>query len=155
MIPQWLQASCAKRLVIYGIGLVFLCDGKPTAFGQRTDEGVDARRSAHRVASGLGNDGFLTRDKVESDLLNPGERSLISCQLVRDNVYWFIVGTEPPLPLELAVFDEQGKRVAVTQQQDRGVSAVGMTAPWSGRFFVEIALHGERATTYTLLICYK
>ncbi|MFQ3578061.1 MAG: hypothetical protein SNJ52_03510 [Verrucomicrobiia bacterium] len=144
-----------RSIVLCLCCLAWLSQGSPSAMGQPTDDGVAARRSAHRVASGLGNDGFFTRDKVESDLLKPGERSLIPCQLLRGNIYWFVVGTEPPVPLELAVFDELGNRVTLTQQQEGGVTAIGMTPPWSGRFFLRIALDGERATTYTLLICYK
>jgi hypothetical protein len=121
-----------------------------------TDAEVTARQVALELAGAFSNAGFKIRDGHWSTEIRLEEPKLIEVNLYAGNQYWFSVGaTDGARKLEVAVFDENGKRVESEQYADGSRAAAGFEPTASGPYFVRVSeIEGEPAT-FCLLYSYQ
>ena len=80
--------------------------------GAQTDREVQAHKTVLDLAGAFSNDGFKMRDGHWTGSLKPNENALVAVNLYAGNQYWFSVGAvEPAKKIDVAVYDETGRRV--------------------------------------------
>src|SRR5437868_7848640 len=121
-----------------------------------TDREVQAHKVVLDLAGAFSNDGFKMRDGHWTGSLKPNENALVAVNLYAGNQYWFSVGAvEPARKIEVAVYDETGRRVQTELYNDGDKAAAGFTAASSGQYYVSVNLLEGTESTYCLVYSYK
>ncbi len=124
------------------------------------EQAVAARSSAFDLAGAFSaNDGYKLRDGFYATPLKPGEAKIFKVNLYAGNSYWFCVAAVPAAgAMEVVLSDENGKPLPIQQYHDGSRAAAGITAAYSGSYYVKITLTGEKSSevsTVCLLYAYK
>src|SRR2546421_1951914 len=106
-----------------------------------TDREVQAHKTVLDLAGAFSNEGFKMRDGHWTGALQPKENSLVAVNLYAGNQYWFSVSAvEPAKKIDVAVYDESGKRVQTETYNDGDKAAAGFTPANSGQFYISVKL---------------
>ena len=124
------------------------------------DQAVIARSAAYELAGAFSaNDGYKLRDGFFSTELKGRESKVFTVNLYFGNAYWFCVATAPALKkVEITLYDEAGKALPIQPYSDGRRAAAGLTATYSGTYYVKIAAaEGDtsESSTVCLLYAYK
>ncbi len=134
---------------------VFLCAAGVGVRGE-TDKEVQAHKIVLDLAGAFSNDGFKMRDGHWSGPLKPHQNALIAVNLYAGNQYWFSVGaTEPAKKIDVAIYDETGRRVQTENYNDAEKAAAGFSPTSSGQYYVLITLLDGGESTFCLVYSYK
>ena len=121
-----------------------------------TDREVQAHKTVLDLAGAFSNDGFKMRDGHWTGSLKPNENALVAVNLYAGNQYWFSVGAvDPAKKIDVAVYDETGKRVQTENYNDGEKAAAGFTPTSSGQYYVSVNLLEGGESTYCLVYSYK
>lgn len=121
-----------------------------------TDREVQAHKVVLDLAGAFSNDGFKMRDGHWTGLLKPNENALVAVNLYAGNQYWFSVGAvEPAKKIEVAVYDETGRRVTTETYSEGERAAAGFTPTSSGQYYVSVSLLEGTESTYCFVYSYK
>lgn len=122
-----------------------------------TDGETEARIVALDIAGAFSNDGYKIRDGVFTGSFEPKAKArLVMVSLYAGNQYFFSLGVDKAdVKMELAVYDESGKKVSGDVFQDGSKTAVGFNPTISGSYFVSLRLAEGGPTSYCLLYSYK
>ena len=141
-----------KALTIFCLALLGLI-GRVWA---DTDREVQAHKIVLDLAGAFSNEGFKMRDGHWTGALKQKENALVAVNLYAGNQYWFSVGAvEPAKKIDVAVYDETGKRVTTESYNDGGKAAAGFTPSSSGQYYVSVSLLEGDESTYCLVYSYK
>ena len=144
MSRRYLTICC---LIVSGAGL---------AFSAETDREVQAHKVVLDLAGAFSNEGFKMRDGHWTGSVKSNESALVAVNLYAGNQYWFSVGAvEPAKKIEVAVYDETGKRVQTEGYNDGDKAAAGFTPTSSGQYYVSVNLLEGAESTYCLVYSYK
>jgi hypothetical protein len=137
-----------KKIVYLFLGL--LVATIPSQAGERlfalSDNVAVAKENGRRLAQAITHDGFRVRESDWVVSLKPQEPHLLRVTLFAGNQYWFIAAASPPaLVLQITLYDSTGKPIKGDRlKEEPAVSgartAVGLTAPHSGNYFVKLEL---------------
>src|SRR5206468_2691377 len=117
-----------------------------------TDREVQAHKAVLDLAGAFANDGFKMRDGHWTGALKSNENALVAVNLYAGNQYWFSVGAvNPAKKIDIAVYDETGKRVTTELYNDGDKAAAGFTAASSGQYYVSVNLLEGTESTYCLV----
>lgn len=121
-----------------------------------TDKEVQAHKAVLDLAGAFSNDGFKMRDGHWTGSLKQNENALVAVNLYAGNQYWFSVGaTEPAKKIDVAVYDEAGRKV-VTEGYNQGErAAAGFSPTNSGQYYVSISLLEGGESSFCLIYSYK
>ena len=124
------------------------------------DQTVAARSAAFDLAGAFSaNDGYKLRDGYFTTNLKKGESKVFTVNLYAGNSYWFCVATAPKVKkLDVTIYDETGKALPIQPFADETRAAAGLTAAYSGSYFVKISVidgSDSEASTACLLYAYK
>jgi len=121
-----------------------------------TNDEVEARQQALKLAGGFGNDGFKLRDGNWAGTLTPGKPLLLQGNLYAGNQYWFTVGAaHGGKKLAVSVYDETGKPLETSPYQDDSVAAAGFAPLASGPYYVKVEVLDDAPTAFCLIYSYK
>src|SRR5437868_12376318 len=121
-----------------------------------TDREVQAHKAVLDLAGAFSNEGFKMRDGHWTGALKPNENALVAVNLYAGNQYWFSVGAvDPAKKIDVAVYDETGRRVQTELYNDGDKAAAGFTAASSGQYYVSVNLLEGTESTYCLVYSYK
>jgi hypothetical protein len=121
-----------------------------------TDREVQAHKAVLDLAGAFANDGFKMRDGHWTGLVKPKENALIAVNLYAGNQYWFSVGAiEPAKKIEVAVYDETGRRITTETFNDGDRAAAGFTPTSSGQYYVSVGLLEGDESNFCLVYSYK
>lgn len=127
-----------------------------TTLHAASDGEVAARRTALDVAGAFTNDGFKLRDGYWAGSFEPGKPKILQVNLYAGNQYYFTLGTTPAAKkVNVSVYDEMGKPVAIDDYQDTSVASVAFSPDNSGIFFVKVEVVDGAAADYCLVYSYK
>jgi hypothetical protein len=139
--------------------LTILCAVAVSAAGglrAETDREVQAHKAVLDLAGAFANDGFKMRDGHWTGLVKPKENALIAVNLYAGNQYWFSVGAiEPAKKIEVAVYDETGRRITTETFADENRAAAGFTPTSSGQYYVSVGLLEGDESNFCLIYSYK
>jgi len=145
-----------------GIAIILLCvvsspaqepEATPTP-GQEPLPGLRAR--VYDIAGVLGNDGFKARDGAWVGQLEGGKAQRLSVNLFAGNQYWFFAATSEPKDVPMLVLrDSAGRTAATIRHVADGVAALGVTAPATGTYTIEIKDSSPRTQDFSLLYFFK
>jgi hypothetical protein len=136
--------------------LCLLVSAAGPCFSAETDHEVQAHKTVLDLAGAFSNEGFKMRDGHWTGALKQKESALVAVNLYAGNQYWFSVGAvEPAKKIEVAVYDEAGKRVQAETYNDGDKAAAGFTAASSGQYYVSVNLLEGGESTYCLVYSYK
>jgi hypothetical protein len=122
----------------------------------QTDREVQAHKIVLDLAGAFSNEGFKMRDGHWTGALKQKENALVAVNLYAGNQYWFSVGAvEPAKKIEVAVYDETGKRVTTEDYSDGEKAAAGFSPTSSGQYYVSVGLLEGNESTYCLVYSYK
>jgi uncharacterized protein with FMN-binding domain len=125
-------------------------------FAAETDREVQAHNAVLDLAGAFSNEGFKMRDGHWTGSVKPNESALVAVNLYAGNQYWFSVGAvEPAKKVDVAVYDETGKRVPAETYNDGDKAAAGFTATSSGQYYVAVNVLEGGESTYCLVYSYK
>lgn len=143
------------RLPLLAAALVALPGALPAQ--EPTDGETQARIVALDVAGAFSNDGYKIRDGVfTGSITNKDKARLVMVTLYAGNQYFFSVGVDKEgAKMELAVYDESGKKVSGDVFQDGSKTAVGFNPTVSGPYYVSLRLAEGGPASYCLLYSYK
>ena len=124
------------------------------------DQVVAARSAAFDLAGAFSaNDGYKLRDGYFATQLKGRESKIFTVNLYFGNAYWFCVATAPAMnKVEVTLYDEAGKALPIHPYSDGKRAAAGLTAPYSGTYYVKIAAaegSTSESSTVCLLYAYK
>ncbi|MEO7932450.1 MAG: hypothetical protein ABIT76_04750 [Chthoniobacterales bacterium] len=123
------------------------------------DQTVAARSAAFDLAGAFSaNDGYKLRDGFFSAKLKKGESKVFTVNLYAGNSYWFCTATAPAVKkMEVTLYDETGKVLPIQPFVDGARAAAGITAAYSGTYYVKISVvdGGSESSTACLLYAYK
>lgn len=142
------------------IVLIFLALTRPILAQEpvaKTEESAPVLRPRlYDVAGALGNDGFKTRDGAWTGVLQGEKPRRLAVNLFAGNQYWFCAATsatgETP---SLSLRDPSGRELETVSYAKDGVAAVGVTAPATGRYVVELAGSAAGSREFCLLYLFK
>ena len=121
-----------------------------------TDREVQAHKVVLDLAGAFSNDGFKMRDGHWTGSVKPNENALVAVNLYAGNQYWFSVGAvDPAKKIEVAVYDETGRRVVTESYSEGEKAAAGFTPTSSGQYYVSVSLLEGGESTYCLVYSYK
>src|SRR5437016_12308767 len=124
--------------------------------GAQTDREVQAHKTVLDLAGAFSNDGFKMRDGHWTGSLKPNENALVAVNLYAGNQYWFSVGAvEPAKKIDVAVYDETGRRVTTEGYNEGEKAAAGFSPASSGQYYVSVSLLEGGDSTYCLVYSYK
>jgi hypothetical protein len=139
-------------------GLTILC-ATVLAAGNllgESDREVQAHKTVLDLAGAFANDGFKMRDGHWTGPLKKDENALVAVNLYAGNQYWFSVGAvEPAKKVDVAVYDETGRRVTTETYNDGEKAAAGFSPTSSGQYYVSVSLLEGAETTFCLVYSYK
>lgn len=122
----------------------------------QTDREVQAHKIVLDLAGAFSNEGFKMRDGHWTGELKKKENALVAVNLYAGNQYWFSVGAvEPAKKIEVAVYDETGKRVTTEDYSDGEKAAAGFSPTSSGQYYVSVGLLEGSESTFCLVYSYK
>ena len=143
------------------IFLCWLCTGS-VAFAQESAPSPSPspepglRPRIHDLAGALGNEGFKARDGAWSGILQGNKPQRLSVNLFAGNQYWFCAATslsgETP---SMSLRDPAGENVELATFDKDGVAAVGVTAPATGRYTLEIGGSARGSRDFCVLYLFK
>ena|SRR5947209_3286685 len=121
-----------------------------------TDREVQAHKIVLDLAGAFSNEGFKMRDGHWTGALKQKENTLVAVNLYAGNQYWFSVGAvEPAKKIDVAVYDEAGKRVTTETYNDGEKAAAGFTPTSSGQYYISVSLLEGNESTFCLVYSYK
>lgn len=121
-----------------------------------SDKEVQAHKVVLDLAGAFSNDGFKMRDGHWTGSLKPNENALVAVNLYAGNQYWFSVGaTNPAKKIDIAVYDESGRRVTTESYNEGEKAAAGFTPTSSGQYYVSISLLEGAESSFCLVYSYK
>lgn len=139
------------RLTILCLALISLGN-----VGAETDREVQAHKVVLDLAGAFSNEGFKMRDGHWTGSLKPNENALVAVNLYAGNQYWFSVGAvEPAKKIDVAVYDETGKRVTTEDFNEGEKAAAGFSPTSSGQYYVLVKLVDGGESTFCLVYSYK
>ncbi len=124
------------------------------------DRAVTARSAAYELAGAFSaNDGYKLRDGFFSTELKGRESKIFTVNLYFGNAYWFCVATAPAVKkVKITLYDEAGKALSIQPYSDGKRVAAGLTATYSGAYYVKITSaegNAAESSTVCLLYAYK
>lgn len=124
---------------------------------ETTDGETDARIVALDVAGAFSNDGYKIRDGIwTGEMTSKDKARLVMVSLYAGNQYFFSLGVnQETTKMDLAVYDETGKKVSGEIFQDGAKTAVGFNPTISGSYFVSVRLAEGSPASFCLLYSYK
>ena len=127
------------------------------AAAAETDGQVAAREVALELAGAFSNDGYKIRDGHWAGILQLKKPQVITVNLYAGNQYYFALGaTDKAKKVAVAVFDENGKRVAGEQfHQESLRAAAGVSPEASGPYYVSVQVLEGEPSDFCLLYSYK
>lgn len=145
------------------IAMVFLCAAvsspaqEPTPSPTPEPEPLPGLRSRiYDIAGVLGNDGFKARDGAWSGRLEGGKAQRLAVNLFSGNQYWFFASASESKDAPILVLrDSAGRTVGTIRHEADGVAALGVTAPSTGTYTVEIKDSSPRTQDFSLLYFFK
>lgn len=141
------------------VGLTICCVAVGVLSGMaaaQTDREVQAHKMVLDLAGAFSNEGFKMRDGHWTGALKEKENALVAVNLYAGNQYWFSVGAvEPAKKIEVAVYDETGKRVTTENYTDGDKAAAGFSPTNSGQYYVSVGLLEGGESTFCLVYSYK
>ena len=124
--------------------------------GAQTDREVQAHKAVLDLAGAFSNDGFKMRDGHWTGSLKQNENALVAVNLYAGNQYWFSVGAvEPAKKVDVALYDENGKRVTTEDFNEGDKAAAGFSPTSSGQYYVRVTLVEGPESTFCLVYSYK
>lgn len=128
-----------------------------TRAAETTDGETDARIVALDVAGAFSNDGYKIRDGIwTGEMTSKDKARLVMVSLYAGNQYFFSLGVnQEATKMDLAVYDETGKKVSGEIFQDGAKTAVGFNPSISGSYFVSVRLAEGGPASFCLLYSYK
>ena len=121
-----------------------------------SDREVQAHKTVLDLAGAFANDGFKMRDGHWTGPLKKDENALVAVNLYAGNQYWFSVGAvEPAKKIDVAVYDETGRRVTTETYNEGEKAAAGFSPTSSGQYYVSVSLLEGAETTFCLVYSYK
>ena len=142
-----------KLIKLFPIVLALFVANIATA---ESDKEVQAHKVVLDLAGAFSNDGFKMRDGHWTGSLKLKENALVAVNLYAGNQYWFSVGAiEPAKKIDVAVYDENGKRVTTETYNDGEKAAAGFTPTSSGQYYILISLLEGGESSYCLVYSYK
>jgi hypothetical protein len=121
-----------------------------------SDKEVQAHKVVLDLAGAFSNDGFKMRDGHWTGSLKPNGNALVAVNLYAGNQYWFSVGaTNPAKKIDIAVYDESGRRVTTESYNEGEKAAAGFTPTSSGQYYVSISLLEGAESSFCLVYSYK
>jgi len=121
-----------------------------------TNDEVDARQQALKLAGGFGNDGFKLRDGNWAGTIAPGKPQILQVNLYAGNQYWFTLGSAPAgKKLAVSVYDETGKPLDSEPYQADSVAAAGFAPQASGPYYIKVEVVDGASTAFCLIYSYK
>jgi hypothetical protein len=145
-----------KRLV-----LSFFCAGS-LVFAQEPapspesspDSGLRPR--LYDLAGAIGNEGFKVRDGAWTGVLQGSKPQRLAVNLFAGNQYWFCATTsssgETP---SLSLRNPAGQEVESVDFEKDGMAAVGVTAPATGRYVLEVRGSARGSREFCVLYLFK
>jgi hypothetical protein len=122
----------------------------------QSDRDVQAHKTVLDLAGAFSNEGFKMRDGHWTGPLKQNENALVAVNLYAGNQYWFSVGAvEPAKKIEVAVYDETGRRVTTEGYSEGEKAAAGFSPTSSGQYYVSVRLLEGGESTYCLVYSYK
>lgn len=122
--------------------------------GKTPDTTLPAR--LYSVVGALGNEGFKLRDGAWSGSIEGSKAQRLAVNLFAGNQYWFSAATsgagETP---DLVVRDPSGNKMQTVAYEGGGVAAVGVTAPVTGRYIVELSGSSAGSRDFCLFYLFK
>lgn len=114
------------------------------------------RARIYDIAGALGNEGFKTRDDAWTGTLEESKALRLAVNLFAGNQYWFAAATsasgETP---SLTLRGPDGRPVKTIAYDAAGVAAIGVTAPSTGLFTMEIKGNAAGSRHFCLLYFFK
>ena len=136
--------------------IIFLALASLGNVGAETDREVQAHKTVLDLAGAFSNDGFKMRDGHWTGSLKQNENALVAVNLYAGNQYWFSVGAvEPAKKIDVAVYDETGKRVTTEDFNEGEKAAAGFSPTSSGQYYVRVSLLEGGESTFCLVYSYK
>jgi hypothetical protein len=121
-----------------------------------TDQEIDARKAALDLAGAFSNDGFKMRDGHWCGTIKPHEHALIAVNLYAGNQYWFTAGTTGPAKkIDIAVYDETGRKVTTESYDEGQRAAAGFSAANSGQYYISVGPAEGGESSFCLVYSYK
>jgi hypothetical protein len=121
-----------------------------------SDKEVQAHKVVLDLAGAFSNDGFKMRDGHWTGSLKPNGNALVAVNLYAGNQYWFSVGaTSPAKKIDIAIYDENGRRVTTESYNEGEKAAAGFTPTSSGQYYVSISLLEGAESSFCLVYSYK
>jgi hypothetical protein len=128
----------------------------PAFAAEESDDQVNARNVALRLAGAFSNDGFKLRDGHWMGSFAPGKAVIHQVNLFAGNEYWFSLGAmDKAKKVSVSVFDEAGKPVAYEPYQDGASAAAGFSPAVSGPYLIKVELLDGAPAAFCLLYSYK
>lgn len=139
------------------LAAVFIVSGQtPGVADPGTTPQPTLQARLYDTAGALGNEGFKLRDGAWSGMLEGSKARRLAVNLFAGNQYWFCAATsgadETP---DLILRDPTGARVETVPYEGAGVAAVGVTAPVTGRYIVELRGSAAGSRDFCLLYLFK
>jgi hypothetical protein len=142
-----------RRCLTISCAVILATSGRLCA---ETDREVQAHKTVLDLAGAFANDGFKMRDGHWTGLIKPNENALIAVNLYAGNHYWFSVGAiEPAKKIEVALYDETGRRVTTETFNDGDRAAAGFSPTNSGQYYVSVGLLEGNESNFCLVYSYK
>lgn len=129
-------------------------DGSKEAMDETGRQSI-LRAKALELACGLAGEDFNIRDGFWFEKSLTASSKLLAVNLVAGNRYWFCIATAENGVPKLRIYDADGKLVKATERAESGLAAVDVTAPHSGRYFVEVGRSEERLPEFCLLYLFQ
>lgn len=124
--------------------------------GAESDREVQAHKVVLDLAGAFANEGFKMRDGHWTGSIKPNENALVAVNLYAGNQYWFSVGAvEPARKIDVALYDETGKRVTTEDFNEGEKAAAGFSPTSSGQYYVRVSLVEGNESTFCLVYSYK
>lgn len=110
----------------------------------------------YSVVGALGNEGFKLRDGSWSGSIEGSKAQRLAVNLFAGNQYWFSAATsaagETP---DLVLRDPSGNKMQTVAYEGSGIAAVGVTAPVTGRYIVELSGSAAGSRNFCLFYLFK
>ena len=110
----------------------------------------------YSVVGALGNEGFKLRDGGWSGSIEGSKAQRLAVNLFAGNQYWFGAATsgagETP---DLVLRDPSGNKMQPVAYEGDGIAAVGVTAPVTGRYIVELSGSASGSRDFCLFYLFK
>ena len=114
------------------------------------------RSRIYDIAGVLGNEGFKARDGAWAGQLEGGKPQRLAVNLFAGNQYWFFAAaSESKDAPALVLKDSSGKAAGTIKYAKDGVAALGVTAPATGTYTLEIKDSSPRTQDFRLLYFFK